>query len=165
MLSLSNLFAGYNIISTDNYTVEPSVVNNIFHKDRPSIVIKLTANLWIRVTELRKGYYITFEYVRMNGQFHRDVLIGQFNSIAKVREVIAKIAENKNYGLKLAFRYIDPIVLTKVYDKFGDVVRGVDAVRKSEMESLTAQGYTFKSITSSDTELKSMKKSKIKYTR
>lgn len=165
MLSLSDLFAGHNILVSDTYTVKPSEVNNIQHLNRPSIVIKMSANMWIRVTELKRGYYLTFEHVRLQGGFHKDILIGQFNTLQKVREILLKISEDKQYGIKLSLRYIDPVVSTLVFDPLGNLVRGVNAVRKSEMSGLSEQGYTFKSINNSDTALNSMKKTKIKYTR
>jgi hypothetical protein len=165
MLSLSDLFAGHNIIAADTYTVKPSEVNNIQHLNRPSIVIKMSANMWIRVTELKRGYYLTFEHVRLQGEFHKDVLIGQFNTLQKVREVLIKISGDKQYGIKLSLRYINPVVSTLVIDPLGNVIRGVNAIKKSEMSGLSDQGYTFKSITNSDTALNSMKKTKTKYVR
>ena len=152
MLNLSRLFSSYNVVAEEDYNV-----SELMQYNRPSIVIRFSANNFVRVIELKKGFKLMFKAVRYGRKVYHDMDICQAVTIQKVRQHLDAIKEDKGYGTRLAAQRANPIVVCKVVDKYGVTVPGVDRITKSDMANYSAMGYTFKSYNQSEERVTSIK--------
>lgn len=152
LVELKDLLSNYPILVSETYDVP-----ELRQFNRPSVLIKLGANTILRVVELKKGFKIMFEKVRFSGKFHNDVDICLTTSIIKTRSVLDRIISDKSYGTRMAAQRANPIIAVKVYDKFGQIIHGVNRIYKSDMAKYSAQGYTFRSYNKSEERTNSIK--------
>ena len=130
---LNILFASENILSYNDKEVE----------------IRINANFFLKVVSKKGvGYELHFTRIRINGMYFKDGKIAEVRTLQKVRELIAKFHIDKQYAIRLAMRYADPIVMvSRIIDPLGFLVKDgnslVNGLRQSEMASMQAQGYTF----------------------
>lgn len=129
---LNILFASENILSYTDKEIE----------------IRINANFYLKVVSKKGiGYELHFTRIRINGMYFKEGKIAEVRTLQKARELIAKFHVDKQYAIKLAMRYSDPIVLvSRIIDPYGFVVRDgnslINGIRTSEMLDLQRQGYT-----------------------